>query len=199
MVQTGIVILAAGSSSRLGKPKQLLAIDGKTLLQRVCDAATAAQLAPIVVVLGANADKILPQDNDSQINFVVNSNWAQGMSSSITAGLKRIAAHESQVKSVIISVCDQPYISSELFTSLINKHNETKKGIIASQYGGTIGTPVLFARKYFEDLMLLTGENGAKGLITMQATDLATISFEQGNIDIDTESDYQSLLNKQHD
>jgi len=199
MVQTGIVILAAGSSSRLGKPKQLLAIGGKTLLQRVCDAAIAAQLTPIIVVLGANSDKILMQDNDNRVAFVVNENWEQGMSSSIIAGLKAITIHEIQIQNLIISVCDQPYISSDLFASLIKKQNETKKGIIASEYGGINGTPVLFAHKYFNDLMRLTGENGAKGLIRSHATDLATVKFELGNIDIDTEGDYQALLNKQHD
>ena len=169
-------------------------MEGKTLLQKVCDAAITAQLAPIIVVVGANADEIMAQHTNSPINFVVNDSWQKGMSASITAGLLAFGESDEQATNVILSVCDQPYIDTKLFNALIEKQKETNKGIVASKYNDTVGTPVLFSPRYFKDLMLLTGNEGAKKLVLANTTDLATVNFEKGNIDIDTETDYQDLL-----
>ena len=195
-MKTGIIILAAGNSSRLGKPKQLLDHQGKTLLEITSEAAIEASSGnPVVVVLGAYADKISKHHHETNITYIVNESWEEGMSSSISAGLTTLLAQNSAIEQVIIAVCDQPYISAEIFESLIKKQEQTGKSIVASSYAQTIGTPALFNSKHFDELLSLSGNTGAKHLLKKYAGATETISFELGYIDIDTETDYNNLIN----
>ena len=143
-MKTGIIILAAGSSSRLGRPKQLLDYKGKTLLQTVINEALETHCKPIIVVLGANAKEIARQHQHDQVNFVINESWGNGMASSIVAGLSTMIKNNSEIESIIIAVADQAFIKMSNFNNLIEKQKETGKNIIASTYAETIGTPVLF-------------------------------------------------------
>lgn len=193
MINVGIIILAAGNSSRLGRPKQLLKFEGKTLLQHVCNEAKLAGLNPIIVVTGANQEEILKIPFSSDVNIIFNQDWKKGMSTSISSGLKALE-NTVQIENIIISVCDQPFLSAEIFTNLWIKKNNSNKGIIASSYSGILGTPVLFNKIYINNLMQLTGNDGAKNLLNTFKHDVEEVSFLKGNIDIDTESDYQNLL-----
>jgi len=194
MTNTGIIILAAGSSSRFGNTKQLLHFNGKTLLQHAIGEAIDAGAEPIVVVTGANADEISKEIENEKVGIVFNKEWEQGMASGIVIGLKTAISLNKDLKGVIIAVCDQPFVSSSLFKQLFQEQNKNKKHIVASAYAGTIGTPALFTRKYFDALMGLTGDQGAKGLLKKYTDDLATVDFPDGYIDIDTQKDYQNLL-----
>lgn len=189
------MILAAGSSSRLGRPKQLLVYNNKTLLQHVIDEAKLAALSPIVIVVGANADELTKSLNLSGANVIINDSWEIGMSSSIAAGLS--ALEEDKPQNVIISVCDQPQINAQLFSDLLRMKNKTGSGIVASAYAGTLGTPVLFNERYYDELLNLTGNEGAKKLLNLHETDVSFIPFENGQIDIDTEEDYLNLQKNQ--
>ena len=194
MNNTGIIILAAGNSSRLGKSKQLLFYKEKTLLQHIIDEAINAFLQPVVVVTGANSEPISEAINHQPIHVVNNKHWQEGMASSIVAGLCAISSIHKKKEDVMIAVCDQPFVSSTLFTSLCNKRKESNKGIVACTYANTTGTPVLFAPAYFEELLQLSGEGGAKKIIARYPHDVETVLFPKGNIDIDTEDDYFTLL-----
>ncbi len=193
MKNTGMIILAAGNSSRLGKPKQLLNFQGKTLLQHVCNEAEIAALNPIIVIVGANFEKITKLLNSKSLTIIKNDDWEKGMSSSISLGLKELLNIDS-IKNIIISVCDQPYICADLFTNLITEKNKNNKGIVASSYSNTLGTPVLFDIKYAKALMHLTGNDGAKKLLIRFQDDVSSIPFLKGEIDIDTENDYLNLI-----
>jgi len=194
-MDTGIIILAAGSSSRLGRPKQLLVYNHKTLLQHVIDEAKLADLSPIVIVVGANADELTKSLNLSEVNIIINESWETGMSSSIAAGLAALTDNKPQ--NMIISVCDQPQINAQLFSDLVRMKNKTGSGIVASAYAGTLGTPVLFGEKYYDTLLNLAGNEGAKKLLNLHEKDVSFIPFEDGQIDIDTEEDYLNLQNNQ--
>ena len=196
-MKTGIIILAAGNSSRLGKPKQLLTFKGKTLLEIVSRAALESGCYPLVVVLGAYASDISKQQQHPNIYYIINDSWQQGISSSIAAGLTAIMNQDQDVEQVIIAVSDQPFISSEILLDLIKKQEETGKNIINSSYAQTIGTPALFNKKYFDQLLSLTGNHGAKYIMEQHPEDTASIVFELGNIDIDTEIDYNNLIHQQ--
>ncbi|WP_412465428.1 NTP transferase domain-containing protein [Pedobacter sp. KLB.chiD] len=196
-MKTGIIILAAGNSSRLGKPKQLLDYKGKTLLQTVIDEALATDCKPVITVLGAHAQEIAAQHRHNEIRIVINENWESGMGSSIVAGLSSIIKNNSEVESIIIAVADQAFIKKSNFNNLIEKQKETGKNIIASAYNNAIGTPVLFKKNYFEALLLLKGAEGAKNILKQYSEDLETVVFEQGGIDIDTETDYNHLISRQ--
>jgi molybdenum cofactor cytidylyltransferase len=186
---TGCVILAAGESSRLGQPKQNLLVEGQTLLQRAVDTARKANCGLIVVVLGANAARI---DPITGVTTLYNEDWAEGMASSIRTGINSISKNIS-VDKVIILLCDQPFVTTELLNTLIDKQAETGRPIVACTYGGTTGVPALFDRAFFAELLLLQGHEGAKKILTEQAANIATVPFERGNIDIDTPEDYEQF------
>jgi len=196
-LKTGIIILAAGSSSRLGRPKQLLDYKGKTLLQTVINEALETSCRPVITVLGANTKEIASQHQHDQISFVINESWENGMASSIVAGLSAIIRNNSEIESIIIAVADQAFIKMSNFNNLIEKQKETGKNIIASTYAKTIGTPVLFKKDYFEALLSLTGAEGAKKILKQYPQDVETVVFEHGEIDIDTETDYNNLISQQ--
>jgi molybdenum cofactor cytidylyltransferase len=194
MNDTGIVILAAGSSTRLGRPKQLLQFQNKSLAEHIIDEAVKAKLYPIVVVTGANAETISLPLKNKPVVIVHNDNWESGMGSGIKAGLLRAAVLNEKLQSIIIAVCDQPFVSASLFEKLMERKLETGKGMIACAYANTMGTPVLFGKMYFGHLKALEESEGAKGLLKNYKDDVATVYFPQGSIDIDTEEDYKNLI-----
>jgi len=190
----GIVILAAGSSSRLGRPKQLLQYKETTLLNNTILEASKVQNSFVVVVTGANSESVLKELNSAEITTCFNLDWETGMSSSIVKGLKEILLLNPDCEQCIFAVCDQPFVTTSIFENLINEHDKTGKAIVASAYSKTLGTPVLFHKKYFPELLELKGQEGAKKIIKKYAEDTASIIFEKGNIDIDTEEDYDKLF-----
>ena len=193
-MDTGIVILAAGNSARMGKPKQLLSYKGKTLLNIVCEQALQTAYKPIVVVLGAYEDEILEQYRHPDIHYVTNTNWQAGMSSSIHTGISAIMDQQPEIENIIISVADQVFITAEIFKMLSVQQELTGKNIVACSYAQTIGTPVLFHKNHFEELLSLHGDEGAKRMLKKHKEDTALIEFELGHIDIDTEADYHLLI-----
>lgn len=194
-MDTAIIILAAGNSSRLGRPKQLLLFNGKTLLANVIEEALEMNSGPIVVVLGAYAKQIEELHHRTKVTFTINENWKTGLSSSIATGLNIALAESPELDSAIFTVSDQAYLSKEIFAALIGKYQTDHKNIVTSSYSQTSGTPVLFNKKYFNSLLNLTGSTGARDLIKEHSDDTASISFDLGNIDIDTETDYHNLIN----
>jgi len=191
-MNTGIIILAAGNSSRLGSPKQLLYYQGSSLLQRTVAAAKTSAYEPVVLVLGAHSDQILEQHPDLKINIIINDSWEKGISSSIAAGLSKMLELEADTKNVVIAVADQPFIRPEIFRELVEESQRSRKNIVASKYAETIGTPALFNEIYFDELIALRGNTGAKPILQKYAADVATIPFELGHIDIDTQTDYNN-------
>jgi molybdenum cofactor cytidylyltransferase len=189
----GIIILAAGSSSRMGRPKQLMHYRGKSLVRLVADEARANEGHLVTVVLGANAEPVAKELADAGVYLVANPEWQSGMASSIRVGLRRLLAAAPDTGYCIIAVCDQPYINAAVFEGLKSTQGATGKGIVASGYGGAFGVPALFTDAYFDALLQLTGQEGAKVLIRQHEADVAIYPFEQGNVDIDTMADYNRL------
>lgn len=195
-ITTGIIILAAGNSSRLGQPKQLLAFKDTTLLKNTIEAASLLPNVIVLVVVGSNHQQIKKELNSSKIKISFNEDWESGMSSSIVKGLNDLLLINPQIENCIISVCDQPFISHSVFENLLKEYTKTGKGIVASAYSETVGTPVLFNKKYFKDLLGLKGHEGAKKIINQYLNDSVAVPFEKGNIDIDTPEDYNKLISE---
>ena len=193
-METAVIILAAGNSSRLGSPKQLLHYQGKTLLEIISFEALKTDCKPIIVVLGAYAKEIMLKHNHSDIMYIVNKSWEKGMSSSIAKGLSALLNLQKEIENVIIAVSDQVFIKGEIFENLVEKQISSKKGIISSTYAKTTGTPTLFNKKYFEQLLSLSGTKGARKIVSENMNDTATIPFEMGYVDIDTMNDYNNLI-----
>ena len=190
---TGIVILAAGSSSRMGQPKQLLIYKQTTLLQRAINAAIGTPDSCLVVVLGANHQLLMPEPAMLIVEY--NPDWQQGMGASISAGIKRLLAEKPTVQNVLLMLCDQPFADTALLQKLINAKQNSNNKIIASAYENTLGAPVLFDRSYFNELLALQGQEGAKKLLIKYSNEVIAMPFNKGAIDIDTPEDYERLLN----
>jgi molybdenum cofactor cytidylyltransferase len=189
---TGIIILAAGSSSRLGKPKQNLVYEGKNLLQRAIETAHGSAADEVIVVLGANAELILPAIQNYPVHIVKNEDWSEGMASSIRAGIKKLMLINPRPESIILMLCDQPFVDAALINQLI-LHQSPKK-IVACAYNNTAGPPVLFDRFYVDELLLLKGQEGAKRILTIYRDNAITIPFPLGSVDVDTMEDYEKIV-----
>lgn len=193
----GIIILAAGASTRMGSPKQLLSYQGESLVNRTVKNAIASVCHPVILVLGANAESIrsqIDQIQHSNIKIVENPDWQLGMSSSIRGGMTALIDNYPNIEAVVITVCDQPFLTGEIINNLVNSYYSTNKPIIACEYANTLGVPVLFSSKYFSELTNLTQDMGARKLIKSYKNDVFSIPFPLGAIDIDTPQDYQQLL-----
>jgi molybdenum cofactor cytidylyltransferase len=189
----GIVILAAGESARMGEPKQLLAYRGKTLLRHSLDAALSVPDAPVVVVLGANADLIHGQIDAARVIITQNEDWREGMGGSLSVGLKALLAQHDHLTAALFLVCDQPLLSADLLKLLIAKHEETGREIVAAEYDGALAVPALFGRSLFPELLALKGASGARKVIQTHRSLAIGVPFPGGEFDIDTPSDYERL------
>ena len=188
---TAIIILAAGSSSRLGQPKQNLVFRGQTLLQRAIDSALSTVGIHVLVVLGADADLVKPTIHHLPITIVNNPEWNQGLSTSIKTGIEAIVQIEPDLSAVILMPCDQPFVDTHLLNLLILQ--KTKTGIAASFYNNELGLPILFNKKYFPDLLALDGDNGIENLLETNKDDVSDIYFPWAETDIDTMADFEKL------
>jgi molybdenum cofactor cytidylyltransferase len=193
-VSCGIILLAAGASSRLGKPKQLLLYKGKTLLQHGIQVAIDTGSKAIVAVLGANADFLIKETANQSIEVILNKDWNEGMASSIRCGIKYLQEKVPEVDAAIIMVCDQPHVTTQLLKDLVIKYQETGKPIVASSYENNQGTPALFDKTIFAALRELKGDVGAKKIMKAKPDLVVLVNFPLGNIDIDTNENYEELL-----
>jgi molybdenum cofactor cytidylyltransferase len=193
---TAVIILAAGNSSRLGQPKQLLKYKGRTLLQIAIDAADNCEAVVKILVLGANAEDIQNEIELKSVVLTINQYWELGMSKSLEVAINKLIIEKPIIDQILVLLSDQPYISSSLLKEIIDAQASSGKGIVACKYEDTLGVPVLFDKKYFEELTDLSGQKGAKKLIYEHNDDLATVFFPEGIIDIDTKEDYDRLLGR---
>ena len=190
----GVIILAAGASTRLGEPKQLLQYNGRSLIKHATETALQVIASPVVVVLGAQSQILSNELADLPVLVVENKKWENGMASSIHTGLSTIKGLNCIVDNIILMVCDQPFVSASLLRELIASRQKESTGVVACKYSDTLGIPVLFNKKYYDELLKLEGAEGAKKLLNKYAVDVSTVSFPLGFIDIDTAHDYEKLL-----
>lgn len=192
-MSTAIIILAAGASSRMGQPKQQLSYQGKTMLQHVAEMALSSQAQQVLVVLGANSEKIVPEIDHLPITYINNLNWEEGMAASIKAGLHVVQKFSPAITNALFLLCDQPLITTDLLNAMMLAKEETNKGIIACAYAETVGAPVLFDARYFAELSQLKGQEGAKKVLFQHMEQVHAIPFQAAALDIDTPEDYLAL------
>ena len=193
MPGVGLILLAAGGSSRLGHPKQLLPYQGRTLLRHAAQTALASQCRPVIVVLGAQADRLHLEMAGLEVLVADNPDWEQGMGSSIRAGLAVLEASAPDLTGVVLMLCDQPLITPDALDALIQAHADTVSPLVASEYGGTLGVPTFFSLALFPELHALSGEKGAKAVIARHASEAVALPLPAGVWDVDTAADYERL------
>jgi molybdenum cofactor cytidylyltransferase len=188
-----ILILAAGNSSRLGSPKQLIEFEGKTLIERITETALSIS-DEVSIVLGGNSELILPKLKrfENTISTIYNPDWQEGMGTSIRLGVEKLV---NQSDLILILLSDQPFISKVLLQDMLQTYANTKNPIVSCVYNNTLGVPILFDNSVFPELLKLSGNKGAKSFLHLYEGKISTIDFPKGVIDIDTKEDVQKLKN----
>lgn len=189
----GVIILAAGSSSRLGYPKQLVEFKGIPLLQHSINVVDSLEFDIKILVLGAKAEEIEKEIDCRNFKLVYNENWEEGIGTSISKGISEAIKLEKELDHILILLSDQPFVNKEKIQELIRVQLETGKPSTFSEYAGEVGVPAIFSRKLFFDLQKLKKDQGAKKLILNNKINFETVKFEGGNFDVDTAEDVDLL------
>jgi len=192
-MRVAAVVLAAGGSTRLGKPKQFALFQGETLIRRTVAAAIEAGCAPVVVVTGEDSAQITSELTRFTVTIAMNPDWQSGLGSSIVVGIRNAMNLASDLDAAVLLTCDQPFVNAAVLTQLMQLRLTSGKPIIASAYAETLGIPALFDRSCFPDLLRLQEDSGAKGIILARPHDVASFDFPAGKVDIDTVADYEKL------
>ena len=193
------MILAAGGSKRMGTPKQLLPWAGNTLLGHAVTKAKELTNDTILVILGAHSEEIKPTLAYAAVAVTVHKDWKKGLGTSIAWGVGQLVQRESQWDGILIMLADQPLITSDYLSSILNRYKAVEQPIIATTYSDQkLGVPALFDRCYFEELMQLTGDKGAKEIMQKHKDKLVLLHAEEMLADIDTLDDYRRLYMANH-
>ena len=191
ITKTGILILSGGKSSRLGKPKQLLEINGKALISHIVQVAEEADLGQVMIVTGAYQEQINPLLKDQII--IKNKNWEEGMASSIREGIQYVKENYPDIDGLFILVIDQPYLHKSILHALYKEQQKENVIAVASRYNNQYGTPVLFHKDLWADLLSLKGDVGARKILRLLEDQIRSVPFEEGIFDLDTLEDYESF------
>ena len=187
------VVLAAGASRRLGKPKQLIEMEGESLLRRTVRLALEAGCAPVVVVVGYEAERMRAEVEGLGAAAVVNERWGEGMGSSLRCGMEVVCALERQPAGVLLLVCDQPQLTAEHLRRLLGRREGGAQGIAASGYAGRVGVPAVFGREFFGELLAVEGDRGAREVIERHGEVVSAVAWPEGEVDVDRPEDLAKL------
>jgi molybdenum cofactor cytidylyltransferase len=189
------VVLAAGGSKRMGQAKQLLPIDGQPMVRRVVQAVCQAGLAQVLVVVGAEGERVAHVLSGLELEIVYNRSWEQGMSTSVRAGLQAL---RPEIEAAILVLADQPGLTPDVLDALVAGYRASRAPIVAPFYLGRRGNPVLFARSLFAELSRVEGDQGGRALLVRHAQDVARVDLDEAAIllDVDTRQDYEGLCSE---
>jgi molybdenum cofactor cytidylyltransferase len=192
-VSSAGLVLAAGSSRRMGSPKQLLQVRGRPLLELVVGQVTASRLDDVVVVLGAAADEIQTRVDLGRARVLINPEHSSGMASSLRAG---VASLGPDVDRVVVILGDQPDVDAGLLNKLLDLHESSGLPAAALSFNGLLHPPVVLDRELWSDLMKLEGDVGCRAVIRgrpEQVASLAVATDLSHPVDVDTPSDYERV------
>ena len=191
MTTHGIVLLAAGASTRMGSPKQLLPYAGQPLIRHAAEQALAAGTKGVVVVLGANAGHIRPALDGLAVTIAENPRWEEGMGTSIQTGVR--AAEALGWDGLILTLADLPRVGADIYHELAERHAQTQQPIVTAAYAGTVGVPVYFTREFFPRLLALAPSQGCKGVILAHDSRACKLPCPAAEFDLDTPADYAAV------
>jgi len=188
------IVLAAGASTRLGRPKQLLDLGGQPVIAHVVERALAASLDEVLVVTGGAAGAVEEALSAYPVRIVPNPAYREGQSTSLIAGLDALA--DRAVDGVVVLLGDQPGVDSADIAALVERRRETHAPVVMTAYGRQRSHPLLFGRELFPELMAVRGDRGGRDVIRAHAPDVATVAsvFAEPPLDIDTEEAYRALV-----
>jgi molybdenum cofactor cytidylyltransferase len=184
----GAIVLGAGGSVRMGQPKQLLRIDGQSLIRRAALAAIDGGCNPVIVVTGAESNRVTGELAGLSVWTIYHANWQAGMGSSLKKGLDELQKLGT-VSAVVVIVWDQPHMNAEIIRRLIDAWGQSGKSMAACAYGDSFGTPCCFGRSKFPELLRLPDCLGAKQVLSSDPDDLTQLPWPPGAIDLDLPDD----------
>jgi len=188
------VVLAAGASTRLGQPKQLVRLEGESLLHRTARLALEAGCSPVLVVLGFEAETLRAELHGLHVDVVVNHEWQEGMGASLRSGMEALRDSDPQPHAVLILVCDQPRLTADHLRTLLARHQSARPvAITASVYARRAGVPAIFSAKLFSALLASSGDRGARDLIRAHAAEVQGIPWPAGELDLDLPEDLTTI------
>jgi len=188
------IVLAAGRSSRLGRPKQLLPVHGESLIRHTLRRVLASSLDQVILVIGHEADEVRDTVADLPVKCVLNPDAAGGQSTSVRAGL---AAVTQEVACAVFILGDQPGVDPKVIDMLIDAWRKSRSAVVAPRYEDRIGNPVLFDRRVFPELALLDGDTGARPVVRayQNSGELHLVPVNgAAPPDVDTDADYAALI-----
>jgi molybdenum cofactor cytidylyltransferase len=191
------IVLAAGGSARMGRAKQLLPIDGQPMVRRITSAAHTAGLDQVVVVVGAHAQMVQQALAGLPVDVVHNQAWAEGMSTSLAAGLRAL---RPEMQATIIILADQPALAPGLIRELVGRYRESEALIVAPYYEEQRGNPVLFDRVLFPELLEIQGDRGGREVVGRHQDQVERIEIDDPavTLDVDTKHDYERIGETEH-
>lgn len=197
---TAGIVLAAGMSTRMGageEPKQLLEVGGKPLLVWTLEAVLQSELDRVVLVLGHEAEKITaalaPLVSHHRLTVIVNKRYREGMAASLQAGLREV---KDEFPSVMFLLGDQPLVGATTITLLLRRFRESDRDICVPVYEGTQGNPVIFSSRFYDRILGIRGDKGAREIIAAHSDDVLTVNIENSLrfLDVDSREDATKLL-----
>ena len=184
-------ILAAGTSSRLGQPKQLLKLNGETLIRRAARAILDADISRVAVIVGRDADAIAEELRGLPVEIIVNNDWSEGMASSVRCAVNRAADESNLNRALLLTPCDLPLLSSAHLRALIEKYGRENAPVVASRYNEILGAPLIIARELWPELSQLRGDVGARRVIMKHGASF--VEWPGGAFDVDTREDWATF------
>ncbi len=187
------VVLAAGSSTRMGRNKLLLDLGGETMVRRAVRAAIGGGVDEVVVVLGHDEPLVRTELADLPCTLVVNPDHAQGAGTSVRTGVRQVAA-VGAADALVVVLADMPYVTAEMIAAVVARYRETRAPLVASHYGAVQAPPTLYDRALFEELLSIPGERGAKQVVRRHEQEAAVVSWpESARRDVDVPADYEGV------
>lgn len=187
-----VIILAAGGSTRMGEPKQLIQLHGKSLIRKITETVLATKCQHVYVVVGSDVCQITDELNQYDIELVTNDIWKEGIASSIRAGVNAVLTSNQNFSAILIVLVDQFYVNTALLNKLIEEYRNGAK-IVSCFYDNAPGVPALFDCEYFNDLLSLRGDRGAKDILKKNQNKIAYIDFQEGIYDMDSKTDLVNI------
>lgn len=191
-MKVAAIILAAGQSSRLRRPKQLVPFRGFTLIKNAVYAALFSQCEWVMVIIGAFHLRVRRELRYLDVDVVRSSLWHRGMGATLKSGVEFAMSSQPELDGFLFLLCDQPFLSEDHIDDMVKAFNDGHR-LVASRFADTFGVPALIGKEYAEELLAMDDKQGAKHFLTKYTTSLKLIDFNGGEVDVDTPSDVEAL------
>lgn len=192
-LKIAILIMAAGTSSRMKTIKQLLPWGDSTFIGNVLKKAQSSKAVRVLTVLGAYGQEIKKRTNFSGTEVVLNLNWKMGLGNSIAYGTKKLLEQNPNYDGILVMLTDQPLIDDQYLNLLIDNFTNSKHSIVATKYDNRIGVPAVFGKIHFEALQKLNSDYGAREIIKAHPNEVLGISADGKELDVDTKKEYERV------